>query len=104
MQRRRRRPSARTRSKALSRDAGSQDQRFAQTAAADISRARVALRKLMAGEIARGARQIFIIKPRKIFAEQRRLLEFLRGGGHRLSGARKLLERIGRYVRHVLTE
>ena len=87
-------PARITRPQTLGRYADRRDQRFAQNAAAHVCRARVALRKLMAGEIARGARQIVIIKPREIFSEQRRLLEFLRSSGYSLSRAGKLLERV----------
>ena len=75
-----------------------ENQCFADNAAANIGRARIALCKLMSGKIARCARQVFIVKLLKIFTEDGGLLQLLGRGGNRFARARELLEGIWRKI------
>jgi len=62
--------------------AGSHTHRFAQNAAADIRRARITRRELLAGEVPCGPSQVFVIQLPKIAFQQRSLFEFPGGCSH----------------------
>ena len=78
----------------LNTETGCLRERFADDAAADVRGARIAQRKLMAGEITRRPGEIRVIQRSEIITEQGRLFELLGRSGHGFGRLRKSFQRV----------